>query len=309
MTITASQIQSASQALRAVLRFDYPADSVLSRYFRDLRELGARAVLVKGSEIQGTYVDDRHFKTIAPKHDGLIDLLRKNNVAIKVEEPSEQPWYFILLMNALPMLVFLGLWIFVMRQVQMGAGKGMSFGKSRAKLLTESQHRVTFADVAGIAIAAGYSVGRTGCWAVGDDYGRPFTGFFATQFPEGAPPSTVAGLNATAVIGPQINLSWTAATDKTSHCDTNSARVPAKKKPRARPERPSAPGVPSAAAVLQAERMTQSASSFRSAISPAVSKPSSASVADCGGVSTRPGSRSRPKSPATRPWVAKAMTR
>ncbi len=48
------------------------------------------------------------------------------------------------------------------------------------------------ADVAGIAIAAGYSVGRTGCWAVGDDYGRPFTGFLATQFPEGAPPSTVS---------------------------------------------------------------------------------------------------------------------
>jgi len=48
------------------------------------------------------------------------------------------------------------------------------------------------ADVAGIAIAAGYSVGRTGCWAVGDDYGRPWDGFLATQFPEGAPPSTVA---------------------------------------------------------------------------------------------------------------------
>ncbi|MBL0937459.1 MAG: prolipoprotein diacylglyceryl transferase [Gemmatimonadaceae bacterium] len=47
------------------------------------------------------------------------------------------------------------------------------------------------ADVAGIAIAAGYAVGRTGCWAVGDDYGRPFSGLFATQFPEGAPPSTV----------------------------------------------------------------------------------------------------------------------
>ena len=47
------------------------------------------------------------------------------------------------------------------------------------------------ADVAGIAIAAGYAVGRTGCWAVGDDYGRPWNGVLATQFPEGAPPSTV----------------------------------------------------------------------------------------------------------------------
>ena len=48
------------------------------------------------------------------------------------------------------------------------------------------------ADVAGIAIAAGYSVGRSGCWAVGDDYGRPWSGPFAARFPEGAPPSTVS---------------------------------------------------------------------------------------------------------------------
>lgn len=50
------------------------------------------------------------------------------------------------------------------------------------------------ADVAGIAIAAGYSVGRTGCWAVGDDYGRPWTSRWAVQFPNGAPPSTVRNL-------------------------------------------------------------------------------------------------------------------
>ncbi|MGH7605202.1 MAG: prolipoprotein diacylglyceryl transferase [Gemmatimonadaceae bacterium] len=49
-------------------------------------------------------------------------------------------------------------------------------------------------DVAGIAIAAAYSIGRTGCWAVGDDYGRPFNGFGAVSFPNGAPPSTVANM-------------------------------------------------------------------------------------------------------------------
>lgn len=51
-----------------------------------------------------------------------------------------------------------------------------------------------FADVAGIAIAAGYSVGRTGCWAVGDDYGRPWNGPLAVMFPQGAPPSTAGNL-------------------------------------------------------------------------------------------------------------------
>jgi phosphatidylglycerol:prolipoprotein diacylglycerol transferase len=50
-------------------------------------------------------------------------------------------------------------------------------------------------DVAGISIAAGYAVGRTGCWAVGDDYGRPWSGPLATAFPEGAPPSTAANMS------------------------------------------------------------------------------------------------------------------
>lgn len=49
-------------------------------------------------------------------------------------------------------------------------------------------------DVAGIAIAAGYAIGRTGCWAIGDDYGRPWSSRFAVAFPEGAPPSTAANL-------------------------------------------------------------------------------------------------------------------
>jgi len=52
-----------------------------------------------------------------------------------------------------------------------------------------------FADVAGLCLAAGYSVGRTGCWAVGDDYGRPWNGFLAVRFPEGSPPSTAGIMN------------------------------------------------------------------------------------------------------------------
>ena len=55
-----------------------------------------------------------------------------------------------LLLNWFPMLLLIGVWIFFMRQMQVGGGKAMSFGKSRAKLLTENQHRVTFTDVAGV---------------------------------------------------------------------------------------------------------------------------------------------------------------
>lgn len=90
-------------------------------------------------------------QTIAPKqHRSLVDILLENGVVVKVEEEADQPWYFLFLMNVVPILLLVAIWIFFMRQVQIGAGKGMSFGKSRAKLLTESQQRVTFEDVAGI---------------------------------------------------------------------------------------------------------------------------------------------------------------
>ena len=63
------------------------------------------------------------------------------------------------------------------------------------------------ADAAGIAIAAGYSVGRTGCWAVGDDYGRPWSGPFSVRFPEGAPPSPAANMTS------QFGVQFPAGTD------------------------------------------------------------------------------------------------
>src|SRR5262249_28462021 len=109
------------------------------------------SVVIEGSNIVGELANQTEpFKTVAPRHDKLIDMLSDNGVKIKVKEPAEQPWYLILLINALPMIFLIGIWIFFMRQVQIGAGKGMSFGKARAKLLTESQRKVTFEDVAGI---------------------------------------------------------------------------------------------------------------------------------------------------------------
>jgi phosphatidylglycerol:prolipoprotein diacylglycerol transferase len=59
-----------------------------------------------------------------------------------------------------------------------------------------------FADVAGIALAAGYAVGRTGCWAVGDDYGKPYSGLFSVAFPHGTPPSTVENMAAIHITTP-----------------------------------------------------------------------------------------------------------
>ena len=122
-----------------------------SKFLQEVDKKNIRSVLIEGSVITGLYVSSPDtFKTVAPNDDHLIESLRKSGVEIDVREPVDQPWYLILLVNALPMILLIGVWIFFMRQVQMGAGKGMSFGKSRAKLLTESQTKVTFNDVAGI---------------------------------------------------------------------------------------------------------------------------------------------------------------
>jgi len=90
------------------------------------------------------------FKTMAPNDPNLVQILRDNDVEIVVKAAAESSWYYSLLASLLPVILLIGVWIFFMRQVQIGAGKGMSFGKSKARLLTESQQKVTFKDVAGI---------------------------------------------------------------------------------------------------------------------------------------------------------------
>lgn len=128
-----------------------------SEFVQEVDAKNVRSVKVQGNSVTGEFRNKTQpFHTvIGSNDDNLIPMLRERGVEIKFEEAAEQPWYLILLVNALPMLLLIGIWIFFMRQVQIGAGKGMSFGKSKAKLLTESQHKVTFADVAGIDEARG----------------------------------------------------------------------------------------------------------------------------------------------------------
>ncbi|HEX2931683.1 MAG TPA: ATP-dependent zinc metalloprotease FtsH, partial [Candidatus Binatia bacterium] len=90
------------------------------------------------------------FRTFAPNDPELVKSLREKKVKIAAKPEEDSPWYMVLLLNWFPMLLLIGVWIFFMRQMQVGGGKAMSFGKSRAKLLTENQHRVTFSDVAGV---------------------------------------------------------------------------------------------------------------------------------------------------------------
>jgi cell division protease FtsH len=126
-------------------------DIAYSDFIEDVESKRVREVIIKGDVITGQLADKSEpFRTVAPKDEGLIQILRSNNVRISAEKSDEEPWYLLFASSVLPIVVLVVIWLFFLRQVQIGAGKGMSFGKSRAKLLTESQQRVTFADVAGI---------------------------------------------------------------------------------------------------------------------------------------------------------------
>ena len=107
-------------------------------------------VLIQGHVIRGRFRNGDRFRTYEPGDMELVQRLREKGVKIQAKPEDGDPWYVILLVQWMPMLLLIGVWIFFMRQMQVGGGKAMSFGKSRAKLLTEAQQKNTFADVAGV---------------------------------------------------------------------------------------------------------------------------------------------------------------
>jgi cell division protease FtsH len=107
-------------------------------------------VTLQGDEITGEFSDGKAFKSYSPADPDLVKLLQSKKVEITARPKEDSPWYTTLLVSWLPMLVLVGIWIFFMRQMQAGGGKAMSFGKSRARLMTENTVKVTFNDVAGI---------------------------------------------------------------------------------------------------------------------------------------------------------------
>src|SRR5271163_2503976 len=105
---------------------------------------------IQGNLIKFDNTTGDHFKTNAPDYPDLVKTLREKGVKIAAKPAEGDPWWMVALVQWFPVIVLAALWIFFMRQMQIGGGKAMSFGKSRAKLLTENTHKVTFADVAGI---------------------------------------------------------------------------------------------------------------------------------------------------------------
>jgi cell division protease FtsH len=115
-------------------------------------ESGAVAkVSIDGNEITGSLRGGNTFTTIAPEDSNLISDLREAGVEISVKKSEETHWFITILASWFPMLLLIGVWIFFMRQMQMGGGRGaLSFGKTKAKLTQGSENKVTFKDVAGI---------------------------------------------------------------------------------------------------------------------------------------------------------------
>jgi len=109
-----------------------------------------KSVVIQGNDVIGKYMDGKEFRTYKPADAMLSESLLEKKVEVSARPEEEKFSWFSLFISWFPLILLVGVWIFFMRQMQSGGGKAMSFGKSRAKLLTEAQGKVTFEDVAGI---------------------------------------------------------------------------------------------------------------------------------------------------------------
>jgi len=125
-------------------------ETTYSQFLASVQKGEVSQVTIQGDHVFGTLVDGKTFKTFVPRDSDMIKILRDKGVNIQAKPEEESPWYMSVLVSWVPMLLLVGVWIFFMRQMQMGGGKAMSFGKSRARLLNENSKKVLFNDVAGV---------------------------------------------------------------------------------------------------------------------------------------------------------------
>ena len=129
-----------------------PADQVAySDFIAQVKAKQIEEVLIDGRNLRGQAASGRVVTSVMPESTDVVKILDENDVRIvATPEGDGMPSFFSILLSWFPMLLFIGIWIFFMRQMQGGSRGAMGFGKSRAKLLTEHHGRVTFEDVAGI---------------------------------------------------------------------------------------------------------------------------------------------------------------
>ncbi len=123
---------------------------IFSDFMAKLDKGDFEKVIIKGNHISGVLKDKTRIRTYSADYPDFVKVLREKEVQIEVKPPDESPWYITFLVTWGPFILFLGLWFFLMRQMQIGGNKALSFGKSRARMLTEERKKVTFSDVAGV---------------------------------------------------------------------------------------------------------------------------------------------------------------
>jgi cell division protease FtsH len=138
--------------------FNKPRQTTSERNYSDfitaVENNRVQEVETRGRNITWRDSEGKRFKTYAPEDPDMIKLLREKRVVINAKKDEESPIWNILI-SWFPMILLIGVWLFFMRQMQIGGGKALSFGKSKAKILTKELHQVTFENVAGIEEAKG----------------------------------------------------------------------------------------------------------------------------------------------------------
>jgi cell division protease FtsH len=125
-------------------------DVTFSQFMTEVEQSKVEEVTIQENQIRGRFTDGQTFKTILPAgYADLIKILRENKVNIIVKDSARSP-FFTILISWFPILLMILFWVFMMRQMQSGGNKAMSFGKSRAKLFSGQQKKLTFKDVAGV---------------------------------------------------------------------------------------------------------------------------------------------------------------
>jgi cell division protease FtsH len=133
--------------------YSKPRQTVLDKNYSDfivaVQNSQVLEVEAQGRNITWKDVNGKKFKTYVPEDPEMIKILREKRVVINAKRESDTSLFQILI-NLFPMILLIGVWLFFMRQMQIGGGKALSFGKSKAKILTKEQHQITFENVAGI---------------------------------------------------------------------------------------------------------------------------------------------------------------
>jgi cell division protease FtsH len=128
-----------------------PAEISFTEFLAKIEADQVESVTMEEGHVTGEYRDGSSFATyVPPIYDTLVPRLEEKGIEITARPKRESSVWQQMLIWWVPFLILIGLWVFFVRQMQAGGGKAMSFGKSRARLLTENQQRVTFEDVAGV---------------------------------------------------------------------------------------------------------------------------------------------------------------